>query len=102
MKKKMPLSKLVADPDPVVAAAAARALGKIGSLESGKVLTQRLKNAPDDQRPAVADGCLACAEAFVALGNRTEALALYTVVGQADLRKHFRMAAMRGKLKAGP
>ncbi len=43
-----PLSKMLANPDAVVARAAARALGKIGTLESGKVLSQRLKNAPDE------------------------------------------------------
>ena len=95
-----PLSKLVAGSDRDVAQAAARALGRIGTSEAAKVLTKRLNSAPDDQRAAVADGCLACAEALLARGKRDEALGLYALVGQADLPKHFRVAAMRGTLKA--
>ena len=95
-----PLAKLLNHSDPVVAQATARALGKIGTPEAGKALTARLRSAPDNQRAAVADGCLACAEAFLARGKPAEAIALYAVVSKADLPKHFRVAAARGRLKA--
>ena len=41
-------------------------------VQAAKVLTEKLTKAPDDVRPAVADGCLACAEALLARGKRSE------------------------------
>lgn len=93
-----PLVKMLQDPDPVVVRATARALGKIGTPEAGEALKQTLAKAPDATRLAVADACLGCAEALLAQGNRTQAAAMYDCVGNAELPKHFRVAATRGAI----
>jgi len=95
------LAKMLEDSNKAVARAAARALGKIQTPEAAKVLSEKLAKAPADVRPAVADGCLSCAEALLARGKRTEAAAIYQSVGKADLPKHYRIAAAHGTLRAG-
>jgi len=95
-----PLAKMLGDSDPDVAATAARSLGKIGTPEAADVLKAALSKAPEALRAAVADGCLGCAEAMLAGGKRTEAAAMYDLVGKADLPKHFRIAAVQGALLA--
>ena len=94
------LAKTLESSEANVAPTAARSLGKIGTPEAAKVLEQALAKAPAPVRPAVADGCLACAEAMLAGGKRTEAAALYEIVGKADLPKHFRIAAAHGAILA--
>jgi hypothetical protein len=91
---------LLGDGDADVAQAAARTLGKIATADAAKLLEQALISAPAKLRPAVADGCLACAEALLAGGQRNEAAALYQSVGKAELPKHFRIAAAHGELLA--
>jgi HEAT repeat protein len=95
-----PLAKMLEHSDAEVARAAARALGRIGNTDAAKVLEATLPEAPDAVRPAVADGCLACAEALLAGGERNEAAALYQSVAAADLPQHFRVAAAHGMLVA--
>lgn len=95
-----PLAGLLKNRDAEVAAAAARTLGKIGTPEAAKILQQALTGAPAGLRPVVADACLGCAEAFLAQNKRAEAAAIYKQVGQADLPKHFRIAAAHGALLA--
>ena len=92
------LAALLKSPDAEVAAAAARTLGKIGTPEAAKILQETLAVAPAGLRPVVADACLGCAEAFLAQKKRAEAAAIYKQVGQADLPKHFRIAAAHGAL----
>ncbi len=94
------LGKLLGNADAKVAATAARSLGKIGTPEAAKLLTAALGKVPAAVRPAVADGCLACAEKCVAEGKRDEAVALYQLVAKAELPKHFRLAATHGLLTA--
>jgi HEAT repeat protein len=94
-----PLAKMLEDPDADVARAAARALGRIATADAIAALKQALAKAPADRRPAVADGCLACAEALVAEDKRSEAAAMYQSVGRADLPQHFRVAAAHGAIQ---
>ena len=95
-----PLVRRLDDPDADVARAAARALGRIATPGVAKVLTETLGRAAAELRPAVADACLACAEALLAAGQRDEAAAMYQSVGAADLPKHFRVAAAHGAILA--
>ncbi|MHC4401247.1 MAG: HEAT repeat domain-containing protein [Planctomycetota bacterium] len=95
-----PLSGLLGSSDADVAAAAARALGRMAAPETVPLLAETLKEAPARLRPAMADACLACAEALLARRKRTEAAAMYEIVGKADLPKHFRVAAAYGALRA--
>jgi len=95
-----PLAKLLGDPDADVVRTAAKALGRIGTPEAGKLLLEKLAAAPaadpKGTPPAVADACLSCAEAFLAQGKPAEAAAIYERVAKADLPRHFRVAAAHG------
>jgi hypothetical protein len=73
-----PLSQRLADADPEVARAAARALGSIGTPEAGKALMRCLAaDPPASNQPALYEGLFRCAEALAARGSRDEALAIY-------------------------
>jgi HEAT repeat protein len=87
------LTKLMDDSDTKVAAAAASALGRIGSPEAAKALQKAV-----DYTRTVAGDCLECAEGLVAQGKKDQALVLYdTLLGRSDLPKGLRMAAARGQ-----
>lgn len=100
-KKAVPLLvPLLADRDAMVVQGAARALGRIASSEAAEALREALGKASAENRPALADACLACAEKRLAEGQRDDAVALYRAVGKAELPKHFRIAAAQGVIKA--
>ncbi|MBP9903834.1 MAG: HEAT repeat domain-containing protein, partial [Verrucomicrobia bacterium] len=69
-------SKLKAT-DPEVASAAAVALGHIGGDKAAKALTKSLNQAPVGTRSAVAQGCILCAEGFLAERKQAKAAKLY-------------------------
>jgi len=94
------LIRLLGNSDTAVASAAARSLGKIATPEAAAALLGRLAKAKGLVRLAVADACLACAEARLAQKQPEEAAAIYGAVGKANLPKHFRVAAMQGALRA--
>jgi HEAT repeat protein len=94
------LAGLLGDQDAEVVVVAARSLGRIATPEAAKALQDRLGKAPAEVRPAVADGCLACAEALLAQGKRDEAAAIYDLVAKADVPKHVRLAAIQGAIQA--
>jgi HEAT repeat protein len=98
------LAAKLKDPDPAVASAAAVALGRIGGAQSAKVLRQSLANAPAAVRPAVAEGCILCAEQYLAESGKADALheavQLYDAVRKADIPKQKRMEAIRGAILA--
>ena len=98
-KAVQPLSKMLDDSGADVAQTTARTLGKIGTPDAAKVLQKALAEVPAALRPAVADGCLSCAEALLTQGKRSEAAAIYESVGKADLPKHFRIAATYGAIR---
>jgi len=97
------LGKLLSGNDADVAAAAAAALGRIGSLETARMLESAL-TAKTTAPPAVlGDACLTCAVNLLEAGRRDEALALYAAVQQADVPKHVKIAALHGEIAAlGP
>jgi hypothetical protein len=94
------LAALLGDNDPAVAAAAAVALGRIGTAEAGAALAKAVRKAPEAIKPTVTDACLACAEKLLAAGQRAEAVALYKAVDTDDQPQHVRLAAARGRLLA--
>jgi len=95
-----PLVSLLKNADAEVVRAAAKTLGRIGGSEVADELKQTLADAPGALRPAVADACLGCAEVLLAADKRTEAAAMYQSVAQAELPKHFRVAAAQGAIQA--
>ncbi len=97
------LKELLGAGDTGVAAAAAAALGRIGTPEAAEALKRALAGAAADLRPAIADACLPCAEVLLAHGKRDESVALYDAVRRAKLPRHIRLAALRGAILArGP
>ncbi|MBW8039808.1 MAG: HEAT repeat domain-containing protein [Planctomycetes bacterium] len=83
-----------------VASAAAVALGHIGGEKAAKALTKSLANAPVGVRSAVAEGCILCAERFLAHNRTAEAVKLYDTVRKADVPDQRHLEAIRGAILA--
>ncbi|MGA2068968.1 MAG: HEAT repeat domain-containing protein [Thermoguttaceae bacterium] len=97
------LAALLADQDPAVVAAAATALGHVGTPPAAAALADFLKKAPAGLKPVAADANLACAERLLAAGKKLEAAAIYKSLTGEDLPKPVRVAAAKGLLAtAGP
>jgi HEAT repeat protein len=94
------LVKLLSSSDAAVAEAAAWALGAIGGLESAKALRDALGRSKGALRMAIGGAGLTCAEALLAQGARSEALALYEALSRPDIPKPVRLAAMQGTIAA--
>ena len=94
------LAERLKDADADVASAAAAALGRIGGPTAAKALEPLLATAPPAVRPTVAEGCILCAERFLADGNRDEAVRLYDTVRKADVPKQRILEAIRGAILA--
>jgi len=88
------------DTDASVASAAAVALGHIGGEKAAKALTQSLTNAQGEVRSAAAEGCVLCAEQFMAQNNTAEAVKLYDTVRKADVPDQRHLEAIRGAILA--
>jgi len=88
------------DADADVASAAAVALGHIGGEQAAKALTQSLADAPAGVRSAAAEGCILCAEWFLAHDRTAEAVKLYDTVRQADVPDQRHLEAIRGAILA--
>jgi len=88
------------DGDAEVAAAAAAALGNIGGEPAAQALQQSLARAPAGIRAEVAEGCIRCAERFLAEGKAAEAVQLYDSVRQANVPKQKLLEAIRGAILA--
>jgi HEAT repeat protein len=94
------LAKKLKDQDPNVVSAAAVALGRIGGATAAKALTQCLSAAPEAARSDVAQGCVLCAESFLAQGKATEARKLYDTVRTASVPRQRQLEAIRGAILA--
>jgi hypothetical protein len=81
--------------DPDSAAAAAKALGEIGTSETAKALAAARGKGPAPVQKAVVDGTLICAERLVAAGQRSQAIALLEPLTEASQPEHVRVAAKR-------
>lgn len=91
------------DADAEVASAAAAALGRIGGDPAVKALEPLLATAPAPVRSTVAEGCVRCAERYLADGKAAEAVRLYDTVRKADVPKQRVLEATRGAILArGP
>jgi len=88
------------DPDAEVASAAAVSLGKVGGSPAARALKGYLASAPPPVRAAVAEGCIRCAEHFLAEGKASDAVKLYDAVRKADVPKQKLLEATRGAILA--
>jgi HEAT repeat protein len=81
--------------DPQSAAAAAKALGEIGTPEAAKALAAARGKGPALVQQAVADGMLIGAERLVANGQRSQAITLLEGLTETSQPEHVRVAARR-------
>ncbi len=100
MKATGAIARLLNNADPVVAQAAAAALGNISGLEAAKALQSGLSRTRGAMRTAVAGAGLVCAEGLLAQGQRAQALDLYSLLARPDVPKPVRLAAMHGIIAA--
>jgi HEAT repeat protein len=94
------LVKRLKDSDAEVASAAAVALGIIGGQSASDALRQSMAGAPANVRSAIAEGCVLCAERFLAEGNAPLAIEIYDEVRKADVPKQRVVEATRGAILA--
>jgi len=81
--------------DPQSAAAAAKALGEIGTPEATRALAAARGKGPALVQHAVVDGMLIGADRPVAVGQRSQAIALLEGLTDASQPEHVRLAARR-------
>lgn len=93
--RSIPLLVKVATDEPEASAAAAKALGEIGTTESAKALEAFRGKGTAVQRLAVADAFLICAERLIASGERAQAVKLIETLTDASQPAHVRLAANR-------
>ena len=93
------LTTRLGDGDPNVAAAAAAALGKIGTANAAAALSRALA-AGKPERDAVAEACVVCGERLQAAGDATGAVALFDAVRQADVSEQRQAEATRAAILA--
>jgi hypothetical protein len=82
--------------DPALAAAAAYALGQIGSAKAATVLKPFVGVAPEPIRLRVADAGLVCAERLRIDGHRREAKDMYQALASSALPAYVQQAARNG------
>jgi HEAT repeat protein len=92
------LKGLMKSSDPAVAAAAAAALGRIATREAIEILDDALEG-PVPLRLAAADACLTAADVLLGEGKKDIPTAIFAGLHQADLPKHFTIAALTGLLR---
>ncbi|MHC4984458.1 MAG: HEAT repeat domain-containing protein, partial [Planctomycetota bacterium] len=94
------LVQKLGDSDADVASAAAVALGHIGGDLAATALTQSLADAKADVRSSAAEGCILCAEQFLARDRTGKAVELYDTIRKADLPEQRHLEAIRGSILA--
>ena len=95
------LAKLLADADPLVADATARAIGSIGTAESAKVLLAGLPGASAANQLSICEGLFRTAERLGAGGRKADAVAIYTTLVNTKAAHQVRAGAARGLILAG-
>jgi len=93
------LSRLLADPAPPIAGAAARALGRIASSDAARALLS-LKRG--DLDPALWDALLVCAQSLGAGGASAEALRIYDTLSESSNSANRRLAVLSGRVRTDP
>jgi HEAT repeat protein len=94
------LAKRLEDKNDEVAAAAAVALGKIGTPAAAPLVRKALAGGSMKVRNAAAEGCILCAEQFLASGKGAEAAQIYEDVRKAEVPRPRMLEATRGVILA--
>ncbi len=90
------LTGILEESEGQIAAAAAYALGEIGSVKACRVLKQCLTKGAEAMRPFTTDAALVCAERLLAAGHKSEARSLYESLLKSTQVPHVRQAASLG------
>jgi len=96
------LGKLMTDTDEEIALAALSALGKIGGTNAARELRKARPMVGTELHLPWADAYLACADNFLAKGNKKRAIQIYKRVYVPDEPASIRVAALRGIIIATP
>jgi len=92
------LAAFLSDSNPLVARAAARALGDIGNLPAAAALQNQVGSASVITQLHMYEGLLRCAEALAVEGNRDAAIAIYDKLRRLDAAHQVRAGALRGAI----
>jgi HEAT repeat protein len=90
------IAKELANSDQVLAEAAAKALGKIGTPEAASALKTAQAKASNDLRLRIDDSLLLAADKLVQGNKATEAAAIYNELNKPTEPRSIRMAALKG------
>lgn len=96
------LKPFLAGPNPDVAQAAARALGKIGGGSAVTALEAVYSRTASTNLPAFREGLLRCADRFLADKKDAKAAAIYEWLKNQDGPPHFKVAVLRGRARSEP
>ncbi len=88
--------KLLQANDPLLAGAAAAALGNFGNADAVQALEAVRPNATVEVGERIDDALLACADQLLAKGQEAAAARIYEKFYAADQPRHLRIAALRG------
>lgn len=91
-----PLSRLILNSNPTVAASAVAALGHIAGPEAADALAAAIDGSTGKLRLLVLDAYLRCADGFAGQGDPTRANAIYRQLYASDEVGPIRLAALRG------
>jgi len=91
-----PLGKFVTAADPLTAAAAIKALGKIGGEEAAQILARSQNQTSGALQALAGDAYLNCADQLLAQGNKEKAAEIYKQLNLPQFTTPIRFAAMRG------
>jgi len=91
----LPLLVKIMGEDPDSAAAAAKAVGEIGTPEAAKALVAARGKGTPVVQTAVADGMLICVDRFIAAGQHSQAISLLELLTADSQPANIRMAANR-------
>jgi HEAT repeat protein len=95
------LIPLTTDADKELARAALTAVGHIGGTQAAEALVRDLTAARPEARFIVADALLACADGFVAQGQKDKASELYASMLKPEMPALTQAAALRGLAASG-
>ena len=92
--------KLLGSDDAVIAAAAARALGHIGTPATADILQKALSDATPESAASLGKACLICALKLTKQGETGKAVALCDALQNAPVPQYIKLAATRNAIAA--
>jgi len=93
------LGALLKAGDRQVIHAAAAALGRLGTVDAGKILEVTLEQAKGEDLEPVCDAILCCADRLMSQRKESKALGLFEKVFKADVSPKFKAVALRGVIR---